>query len=108
MIRFAFSFVAWMVFGNWVYDEVKVSFPSAVPSIHSAMDALAIPTHDQWDKKKIVSAVNDVGAALNKIGVASFPELADIEMGLSSPGVSEQVRQSRASQVATRQGFERF
>jgi hypothetical protein len=107
MIRFGISFVAWMVFGNWVYDEVKVSFPSAVPTIDSAMEAIAIPTHDQWDKKKLVSAVNEVGSALNKIGVATFPELADIEFGLSAPGISEKVKQARATQ-ADRQGFERF
>jgi hypothetical protein len=107
MIRFGVSFVAWMVFGNWVYDEVKVSFPAAVPAIDSAMDAIAIPTHDQWDKKKIVSAVNQVGTALNKLGVPSFPELADIELALGAPGVGDKVKQARASQ-ADRQGFERF
>ena len=99
MIKFFVSFAAWMIFGNWVYDEVKVSFPSFVPTIDSAMEAVAIPTHDQWDKEKLMGAVNGVGAAISM----AFPELDAIELKLNTPA------QTAASQRASvRQGFERF
>lgn len=87
MVRFLVTFVVWMVFGNWVYDEVQVSFPSVVPSIDRAIEALSVPTHDQWDKEKIASVVSSLGGAVQQVGHKfSFPELEQVEQALNARG----------------------
>lgn len=67
MIRFLVTFSLWMVFGNWVYDEVQVSFPQAVPVIDSTLETLSIPTHDQWDKESIAQFLGDAQAVVGAI-----------------------------------------
>jgi hypothetical protein len=56
-----------MVFGNWVYDEVQVSFPQAVPIIDSTLETLSIPTHDQWNKESIAQFLGDAQAVMGAI-----------------------------------------
>ena len=103
MVRFAFSFLAWMVFGNWVYDEIKVTFPGAVPVVDAAMKKIAIPTHDRWNQQSIAKAVNGVGSALGQLGVGEMPIFKEIEAKLNAPSVAQRMRASAATR-----GFERF
>lgn len=79
VIRFFVTFAMWMLLGNWVYDEVRVSFPGAIPVVDRAIDALSIPTHDQWDKEKIAHVVNAVGETVERVGKFSFPDLDEVE-----------------------------
>ena len=103
MVRFVVSFAAWMVFGNWVYDEIQVSFPNAVPFINAAMEKVSIPTHDKWNQERIIGAINSVGSTVNSISGASFPELRKIEQQLDKPSALAMLDAKK-----TRRGFEHF
>ena len=60
MIRLVAGFLAAVIMARWVYSEVQMSFPFAVPYIDGALETVSIPTHDRWDKEKIKYAAQVV------------------------------------------------
>ena len=38
----------WVVVGRWCYSEVGLFFPSVLPVIDKTLEAVSLPTHDQW------------------------------------------------------------
>ena len=62
MVRLAITFFAMVVTARWIYSEVQMSFPRAVPAIDYALEKVQIPTHDKWDREKISEVVQTVAA----------------------------------------------
>lgn len=62
MVRLVFTFLLTVVVARWMYSEVQVSFPQAVPFIDYALEKVQIPTHDQWDYQKINAFVDEIAA----------------------------------------------
>lgn len=70
MIRLVITFLVYMIVGRWIYSEVQLAFPKAVPSVNYALETVAIPTHDKWNGKKVSSFMHKVTAQVEQIGVS--------------------------------------
>ena len=98
MIRLAVTFVMYMVVGRWLYSEVQLNFPQAVPSIDYAMEKISIPTHDKWDRKQIDRTLTQIENALQQVGLSATNGYAMD----SSPRVRQLPENTSA------RGFDRF
>jgi len=38
----------WSTLAKWVYQELKMVLPQALPYLDSLLQAIALPTHDKW------------------------------------------------------------
>jgi len=67
MLRLLLSFFLTVVVARWVYSEIQLSLPQAVPAIDYVLKKVQIPTHDKWDRKKIeyfFSQLRELGSGL--------------------------------------------
>ena len=61
MIRLFFGLFLSVVLARWMYSEVALSFPQAVPLIDYALEVVSIPTHDKWDAEPIREVLGRLG-----------------------------------------------
>ena len=52
LTRIVFSCFLWIIIGRWIYEEVKILAPSAIPAVDYVLENVQIPTHDKWSKEK--------------------------------------------------------
>jgi hypothetical protein len=67
MLRFLFTLLASITFGRWIYSEVKLVIPSALPTLDFLLQKTEIPTHDQWSQDSLDKIFRVVGTAANQI-----------------------------------------
>ena len=81
MIRLCFSFFVTVVLARWMYAEVQMVAPGAVPVIDFALQHVQIPTHDRWDKEAINSAFQGISGAIQSLGVVQQARADDTGHG---------------------------
>lgn len=64
MFRFMFVMLLYVTVARWIYSEISLVVPSAVPAINECLNRLQIPTHDKWDKAAIERLVKSAEQGL--------------------------------------------
>lgn len=112
MFRSICSMVLWVVVARWVYAEVALLHPNALPLIDKTLQVLTIPTHDKWPDIKIESpeqrdsvVAANVGAPSRKVqssqSLLSFPSLEMLERGELSQLLNEITKNERSVKTKT-------
>lgn len=79
MFRWLCSFVFTVAAARWIYAEVKLAVPEAMPLIDYSLERLQIPTHDKWSKQALAEALE---------GAADFlknPSLDELQLNTQEP-----------------------
>lgn len=53
LTRIVLSCCFWVIAARWIYAEVQILLPSAIPTIDYALEHIQIPTHDKWPKEHL-------------------------------------------------------
>ncbi len=69
MIRLLFGLFISVVISRWLYSEVALSLPQAVPLIDYALEAVSIPTHDKWRVEPVKDALGLLGVGSDDVMV---------------------------------------
>lgn len=69
-MRILFSLFFWVMVARWGYAELQLSLPGLIPYVDRAVQAMTIPTHDQWADSTIVKTLASLQGSEEKAEVA--------------------------------------
>lgn len=67
MLRFVISLLFFCVIGRWLYAELELIYPRAVPAVDRLLAKVEIPTHDQWSREQIARIVQTAISSLEAV-----------------------------------------
>ncbi len=63
ILRIISTLLIYVTVGRWIYAEINLLMPGAIPTIDYVLQATSLPTHDKWPKdsmNQLVSAMSYV------------------------------------------------
>jgi hypothetical protein len=94
MFRLLLATFFYVTLGRWMYAELTLIVPSALPAIDYALEKVQIPTHDEWDLQALLAAAQQLtehgGSALSSVlsEVERARELQVVTAELTAPNLS--------------------
>lgn len=67
MGRFLLTMLFYVIVGRWIYAEMNIVCPWAVPSVDRVLVSLEIPTHNSWSEDGIRGIVQEANTMFNHI-----------------------------------------
>ncbi|RMD86130.1 MAG: hypothetical protein D6808_03960 [Candidatus Dadabacteria bacterium] len=57
MLRLLIGMMVTVTVARWMYSEVRLIAPSAIPTIDYVLEKVQIPTHDKWPEGRLYKMI---------------------------------------------------